>query len=149
VRNQSNGGGVARNFWTRLLAPASLYRKATLGCAGCGDCVQDYLNYAGCSMRWCYKELRNGPCGGSRVDGSCEARPELPCIWNVIYQGTLAVGDDPEKFAHVLVPPRDWRLDGTNALANRFAGVDNFGKRIQIGSDRRELNRTTNNADYR
>jgi hypothetical protein len=50
-------------------------------------------------------------------------------VWNLIYQGTLAMGDDPEKFARVLIPPRDWRLDRTNALANRFAGVDNFLKR--------------------
>lgn len=119
-------------FWYRLLEPATLYRQATLGCVSCGDCIQDHLNYAGCSMRWCYKELRNGPCGGSRIDGSCEARPELPCIWNLIYLATLAVGDDPKKFARTLVPPRDWCLDRTNALANRFAGLDNLCKRIDF-----------------
>jgi methylenetetrahydrofolate reductase (NADPH) len=119
-------------LWYRLLGPATLYRKATLGCVSCGDCVQDHLNYAGCSMRWCYKELRNGPCGGSRVDGSCEARPDLACIWNLVYLGTRAMGDDPSKFAQVLVPPRDWCLDRTNALANRFAGLDNVCKRIDL-----------------
>ena len=121
-------------FWYGLLEPATLYRKATLGCVSCGDCIQDHLNYAGCSMQGCYKELRNGPCGGSRVDGNCEARADLPCIWNLIYRGALAMGDDPRKFAHVLVPPRDWRLDRTNALANRFAGLDNLGKRIDLGT---------------
>jgi len=119
-------------FWYRLLEPATLYRKATLGCVSCGDCIQDHLNYAGCSMNQCYKELRNGPCGGSRVDGNCEAHADLPCIWNLVYRGTLAMGDDPRKFAHVLVPPRDWCLDRTNALANRFAGLDNFCKRIDL-----------------
>ncbi len=119
-------------LWYWLLEPSSLYRKATLGCKSCGDCLQDHLDYAGCSMRWCYKELRNGPCGGSRIDGTCEARPEQPCIWNVIYRGALAMGDDPGKFAHKLIPPRDWCLDGTNALANRFAGLDNLGKRIEL-----------------
>ena len=118
-------------FWHALLAPSTLYRKATLGCESCGDCIQDHLNYAGCSMHGCYKELRNGPCGGSRVDGACEAR-DLPCIWNQIYLGTLAMGDDPGKFAHVLIPPRDWSLDRTNALANRFAGLDNLSKRIDL-----------------
>ena len=93
----------------------ALYRKATLGCKSCGDCLQDHLDYAGCSMRWCYKELRNGPCGGSRVDGTCEARPEQPCIWNVIYRGALAMGDDPRKVrphpdpAARLVPGRHQR----------------------------------------
>ncbi|HUZ45665.1 MAG TPA: methylenetetrahydrofolate reductase C-terminal domain-containing protein [Terriglobia bacterium] len=116
-----------------LLEPSTLYRKATLGCKSCGDCLQDHLDYAGCSMRWCYKELRNGPCGGSRMDGTCEARPDLPCIWNVVYQGALAMGDDPRKFAQTLIPPRDWHLDGTNAMANRMAGLDNFSKRIRLG----------------
>jgi methylenetetrahydrofolate reductase (NADPH) len=124
--------------WYWLLEPSSLYRKATLGCKGCGDCLQDHLDYAGCSMRWCYKELRNGPCGGSRIDGTCEARPEEPCIWNVIYQGARAMGDDPRKFARTLVPPRDWSLDDTNALANRFAGLDNLGKRVVLGEGRKQ-----------
>jgi len=101
-----------------------------LGCVSCGDCVRDHLNYVGCSMRWCCKELRNGPCGGSRSDGSCEARPELPCIWNKVYLGTLAMGDDSRKFADLLIPPRDWSLDRTNALVNRFAGLDNLAKRV-------------------
>jgi methylenetetrahydrofolate reductase (NADPH) len=122
-------------FWYNLLEPSSLYRKATLGCKSCGDCLQDHLDYAGCSMRWCYKELRNGPCGGSRIDGTCEARPEQECIWNVIYRGARAVGDDPSKFAHTLIPPRDWSLDGTNALANRFANLDNLAKRTEVGKE--------------
>ena len=128
----SESNGWRHDFWYNLLEPSSLYRKTTLGCVSCGDCLQDYLNYSGCSMRWCYKELRNGPCGGSRVDGSCEAHPELSCIWNIVYLGTLALGDDPHKFAHVLIPPRDWCLDRTNSLANRFAGLDNLCKRIDL-----------------
>ena len=119
-------------LWYRLLGPSSLYRKATLGCKGCGDCLQDYLDYAGCSMHWCYKELRNGPCGGSRIDGTCEAHPDQICIWNIIYRGAQAMGDDPRKFAGTLIPPRDWCLDGTNALANRFVGLDNLGKRVDV-----------------
>jgi methylenetetrahydrofolate reductase (NADPH) len=119
-------------LWYNLLEPSSLYRKSALGCVSCGDCLQDHLNYAGCSMRWCYKELRNGPCGGSRIDGSCEAKPELPCIWNLVYLSTLAMGDDPRKFGRTLVPPRDWCLDRTNALANRLVGLDNVCKRIEL-----------------
>ena len=127
-----SGEAWRHGLWYTLLAPATLYRKATLGCAGCGDCIQEHVSYAGCSMRWCYKELRNGPCGGSRVDGTCEARAELACIWNTIYRSTLALGDDPRKFARTLIPPRDWSLDGTNALANRLAGLDNLGKRVEV-----------------
>jgi methylenetetrahydrofolate reductase (NADPH) len=116
----------------KLLEPSSTYRKVTVGCKNCGDCLQDHLDYAGCSMRWCYKELRNGPCGGSRIDGTCEARPDQECIWNIVYRGARAMGDDPQKFARTLIPPRNWSLDGTNALANRFAGIDNLAKRVQV-----------------
>lgn len=55
---RQNGDASWRHgFWYKLLEPSSLYRKATLGCVGCGDCLQDHLNYAGCSMRWCYLVL--------------------------------------------------------------------------------------------
>jgi hypothetical protein len=50
----------------------------------------------------------------------------------VIYRGALAVGDDPRKFGHTLIPPRDWCLDNTNALANRMAGLDNVCKRKDL-----------------
>lgn len=128
----ATNGSWRHGMWHALLGPSTLYRKATLGCASCGDCIQDHLNYAGCAMRWCYKELRNGPCGGSRVDGTCEARADLPCVWNQVYLGALAMGDDPGKFAHILIPPRDWSLNHTNALANRLAGLDNLGKRSDL-----------------
>ena len=70
-RLKADGNGRAGNSWRHglwywLLEPSTLYRKATLGCKSCGDCIQDHLDYAGCSMRNCYKELRNGPCGGSK-----------------------------------------------------------------------------------
>ncbi len=126
------GDSWRHGLYYQLLEPSTLYRKVTLGCKSCGDCLQDHLDYAGCSMRLCYKELRNGPCGGSRIDGTCEARPEQPCIWNVVYNGALALGDDPRKFARTLIPPRDWRLDGTNALANRMVGIDNLSKRKDL-----------------
>ena len=124
-------GSRWRAFWSGLLGLSSVYRRAALGCKNCGDCIQDHLTYVGCSMRWCHKELRNGPCGGSRVDGTCEANPELPCLWDLVYEASLALGEDPSRFARLLIPARDWSLDGTNALVNRFAGTDNFDKRVE------------------
>jgi hypothetical protein len=72
------------------------------------------------------------------VDGACEAWAELPCIWNLVYAGTRAVGEDPRKFARTLTPPRDWSLDRTNALANRFAGIDNLTRRIDFPPKRED-----------
>ncbi len=85
-------------------------------------------------MGGCAKELRNGPCGGSRPDGSCEARPDRPCLWHLVYRAARAAGEDPRKFARTLIPPRDWRLDGTNALANRFADIDNLPRREMLSA---------------
>ncbi len=128
-------------FWHAAMGLSTLYRKATLGCISCGDCIQDHLNYVGCTMHHCHKNLRNGPCGGSRMDGTCEADPLLPCIWNRIYQNTVAAGEDPRRYARTLIPPRDWGLDRSNALTNRLIGVDNLGKRVvkSFGQDGRGI----------
>ncbi len=132
AEQRTPGALGGRGPWHSAMGLSSLYRKATLGCMSCGDCIQDHLDYAGCTMRWCYKNLRNGPCGGSRVDGSCEADPALPCVWNLVYLSALSAGDDPRRFARTLVPPRDWCLDQTNALANRLVGLDNLCRRVDL-----------------
>ncbi len=120
-------------LWHALLSVSNGYRTRTLGCVMCGDCIQDHLNYPGCTMRYCYKETRNGPCGGSRVNGRCEFNAEQECMWNLVYRNTLAAGKDPrEEFARMLVPPRDWSLNRTSAMANRLVGIDNSARRLKI-----------------
>jgi len=131
-RQSVDGTSKPRGFWHATMGLSSVYRKAALGCTSCGDCIQDHLSYAGCTMHWCYKNLRNGPCGGSRSDGSCEADASLPCIWNLVYLSMVAAGDDPKRLARILIPPRDWCLDQTNALANRLVGLDNYCKRVVV-----------------
>ncbi len=131
--DSSEDGLESTGFWHQVVGLSRWYRKATLGCMDCGDCIQDHLNYAGCPMNGCYKNLRNGPCGGSRTDGTCEADPRIPCIWNEIYLAAVACDDDPRKFARTLLPPRDWNLDRTNALVNRLRGVDNLSQRRTVG----------------
>jgi methylenetetrahydrofolate reductase (NADPH) len=126
------GGEWRRGALPALLQASTLYRHAVLGCVDCGDCIQDHLSYAACPMNRCYKELRNGPCGGSRPDGSCEAQPGRQCVWNLAYRNTLAAGEDPRRFATTLIPPRDWTLAGTNALLNRYAGLDNLSRRVPL-----------------
>ena len=83
-------------------------------------------------MSLCYKELRNGPCGGSRPDGTCEVYPDRDCVWNLAYENTVAAGDDPRRFARTLMPPRDWSLNRTNSLANRLAGIDGYSHRKDV-----------------
>jgi hypothetical protein len=137
-RNGAEDHGWRNGFWYSLLGVSTVFRKLALGCQSCGDCIQEHLGFSGCTMRWCYKGLRNGPCGGSRIDGTCEADPDRPCIWGQIYIDTRAAGGDPRKFARMLIPPRNWDLDQTNALANRLAGIDNYSLRADISEPRRE-----------
>jgi ferredoxin len=74
-------------------------------CSECGDCV---LNETGgiCPVTLCAKGLRNGPCGGTRADGKCEADPEKDCAWHLIYERLKALGQ-LEKM-RTIRPPRDW-----------------------------------------
>ena len=129
-------GEWRQGFIPLLLKPSSFYRHSFLGCVDCGDCIQDHLLYAGCSMGYCYKELRNGPCGGSTADGKCEAHPAFPCLWTLVYQNALAAGEDPRRFASTLIPPRDWTLDDTNALVNHYAEIDNAPRRVTLPDPR-------------
>ena len=77
----------------------------------CQDCAQCLLHYNGmtCPMN-CPKNLRNGPCGGVRLNGKCEVKPEMDCVW---VKGIERIQKTPyanERYR--LNPPVDWRLEG-------------------------------------
>src|SRR3989304_9562867 len=72
-------------FLTRLLAPLEKVIKAPIfGCRMCGQCVLHSTGMV-CPMT-CPKNLRNGPCGGVRLDGTCEIIPGMPCPWVLAWQ---------------------------------------------------------------
>lgn len=137
----AEGDKWRHGLWYWLLHHADIFKKKAFGCASCGDCVQDHLGYSSCSMGRCYKETRNGPCGGSREDGTCEMDPEQVCVWNLAYENTLAATKDPRKFATTLIPPRDWTLKETNSMANRLAGVDNYSRRKKVSVSETDASR--------
>jgi hypothetical protein len=49
--------------------------------------------------------LLNGPCGGSR-DGKCEASPDIPCAWILIYEKMKELGrlEDLKN----IIEAKDW-----------------------------------------
>lgn len=59
-------------------------------CVACGDCLIDRTGGL-CPIARCAKHLFNGPCGGS-VAGKCEISPDVPCIWQMIYDRLARLG---------------------------------------------------------
>ena len=73
-------------------------------CMQCGDCV--LATTAGiCPLVRCAKSLLNGPCGGS-VGGKCEVDPDIPCVWQLIYDRLAALGQ-LDKLDEI-EPIKDW-----------------------------------------
>ncbi len=74
-------------------------------CAACGLCVLH--QYGGiCPITRCAKHMLNGPCSGSRED-RCEANPDRPCAWQLIYTRLKEIGqlDELKK----IKPLKNWR----------------------------------------
>lgn len=74
-------------------------------CEACGDCVLGET-FGICPVARCSKSLMNGPCGGTRPDGTCEVDEHVECAWRMIYERAEAKGE-VEKLRKVR-EPRDW-----------------------------------------
>lgn len=105
----------------RLLRPVErVSKEALFDCHMCGQCVLHSTGMV-CPMT-CPKNLRNGPCGGVRLDGSCEVRPEMKCIWVSAYHNSQRLPWPDE--IHDLRPPVDWSLQGSSSWVNALTGQD-------------------------
>jgi ferredoxin len=73
-------------------------------CQACGDCILG-LTGGFCPIARCSKQLLNGPCGGSQ-NGVCEVDPEIPCVWQLIYERAIARGQ-LDKLLEIEAP-KNW-----------------------------------------
>lgn len=89
-------------------------------CQGCGQCVLHYTGMT-CPMN-CPKNLRNGPCGGVRLNGKCEVKPEMDCVWTRGYERSQKTPYAHEFYR--LNPPVDWRLAGKASWVTLALGKD-------------------------
>lgn len=105
-------------FYKGLLLAENGVKKPILKCQGCGQCVMSYTAFT-CPMR-CPKQMRNGPCGGTRPDGHCEVDPKQPCIWFLIYERSRRLGWQKKLLKYH--KPVDRRLQNTSAWCNLMAG---------------------------
>lgn len=105
----------------RLLRPVEHIVKIPLfGCHMCGQCVLHSTGLV-CPMN-CPKNLRNGPCGGVRLNSRCEVKPEMQCVWVKAYVRSRRLFWAHE--IHDLRPPVDWTLEGSASWVNFLTGRD-------------------------
>ena len=61
-------------------------KNVLFDCQMCGHCALGSTGMS-CPMN-CPKSIRNGPCGGVRLNGNCEVKPEMRCVWMEAWRGS-------------------------------------------------------------
>lgn len=112
----THGGSVEK----LMIAGEELGKGAIFNCKMCGQCVLHSTGMT-CPMN-CPKNLRNGPCGGVRVNGHCEVIPEMRCVWVQAWERSQQMPEYGHEI-HNVIPPLNHRLQGTSAWVNDFTGV--------------------------
>ena len=91
--------------YDRLEKPLRVVEKAIKGllfdCQMCGKCTLSSSGMS-CPMN-CPKSIRNGPCGGVRLDGHCEVKPEMRCVWVEAWRGSQQMRDS-QAIRQVQIP---------------------------------------------
>jgi hypothetical protein len=114
---------------TELVLPAEdLGKKLAFDCQLCGQCILHYTGMT-CPMT-CPKNLRNGPCGGVRLNEHCEVKPEMRCVWVDAYERSLKMTIWGKEML-TEQPPVNWQLKGTSSWINLLTGVDRRTREIQ------------------
>jgi len=104
-----------------VIAVEKASKGAVFNCKMCGQCILHSTGMT-CPMN-CPKHLRNGPCGGVRLDGKCEVKPEMNCVWVEAYLRSLDMPKYGQHFAS-LQPPMNNQLKGSSSWINMFHGID-------------------------
>jgi hypothetical protein len=102
-------------------------KRFLFDCRMCGQCVLHHTGMT-CPMS-CPKQLRNGPCGGVCLDGKCEVKMEMDCVWLKAVE--RAAFTPWAEDIHLLNPPADWRLHGRSSWVTFALEAD----RVSFGGD--------------
>ena len=117
--------------YKRVEAPVRFVEKAVKGlmfdCQMCGQCALSSTGMS-CPMN-CPKSIRNGPCGGVRLDGNCEVKPEMRCVWVEAWRGSQTMRKS-DAIRQVQVPVNfsykgssSWLRVARDEVAARDAGA--------------------------
>lgn len=85
-------------------------------CQQCGECILSSTAFI-CSQN-CPKRLRNGPCGGTGEDGSCEVYPDRKCVWYRIYFRSQLLSRISMLYRIKRI--HNYNLEGTSSWLNAF-----------------------------
>jgi hypothetical protein len=105
-----------RKFSRLMLFFEDLVKVPLFGCQHCGECILSSTAFI-CSQR-CPKRMRNGPCGGTGEDGSCEVYPDQKCVWYRIYHRSRLL--HRMSMLYQIKKIHDWNLERTSAWLNVF-----------------------------
>lgn len=107
-----------------LIKPAEeVSKKIVFDCRMCGQCVLHSTGMT-CPMT-CPKNLRNGPCGGVRLNGNCEVKPDMRCVWVEAFERSQKMRSHGKEM-EIIQPPVNRQLE------NRSAWVTLFNEEDQI-----------------
>jgi hypothetical protein len=98
-----------------------LFKGWIFNCQMCGQCVLHSTGMT-CPMN-CPKNIRNGPCGGVRLNGHCEVIPELYCVWVQAWERSQQM-DHYSHEIRIIQPPVDRSLQNTSSWINMFEQID-------------------------
>lgn len=106
----------------RLERPMAGAERAIKGflfdCKMCGRCALSVTGMS-CPMN-CPKQVRNGPCGGVRPDGTCEVYPDMRCVWVEGWRGSQLMSS--HELPAAPNPPVDHSLVGTSSWMRLMKG---------------------------
>ena len=85
-------------------------------CHRCGECILSHTAFICCQR--CPKRIRNGPCGGTAENGTCEVYPERKCIWYLIYRRAKFL--DRIFLLKRIENIHNWNLEKTSSWLNVF-----------------------------
>jgi methylenetetrahydrofolate reductase (NADPH) len=117
-------------FWYRLGSFLELAVKRLLfDCRQCDDCALVEMCYL-CPESQCPKGQRQGPCGGSRIDGRCEVFPGRLCVWERVYP-RAASRRQLDRLRYIIAP-RNWKLYETSSWINYYLKRDHSAVKIEL-----------------
>ncbi|OQY24732.1 MAG: hypothetical protein DRJ03_04460 [Chloroflexi bacterium] len=114
--------GLGYDMSEKLIKPAEdLFKTVVFECNECGQCVLHYTGMT-CPMN-CPKQLRNGPCGGTRVNGHCEVEEDMECVWLNAFERSVKMPLYGEEIVNI-EPIHNWIREGESAWINMLREKD-------------------------